>query len=80
MSLLITWRRRHVPASGAKVRPVRRTFWISVATLTVKASTRRLGNERDTWPQLTGSLTMSATTPSMPLKSALDNDVKLTSS
>ena len=31
MSLLITWRIRHVPASGAKVRPVRRAFWISLA-------------------------------------------------
>ena len=71
---------RQVPASGAKVRPVHLTFWISVATLTVKASTRRLGSESDTWPQLTGSLTMPATTPSMPLKSALDSDVRLTSS
>ena len=31
MSLLITWRIRHVPPSGANVRPVRRTFWISLA-------------------------------------------------
>ncbi len=48
MSLLITRRMRHVPASGAKVRPVRRTFWISLATATVKASTRRLGRLTDT--------------------------------
>ena len=31
MSLLITWRIRQVPASGAKVRPVRRAFWIWAA-------------------------------------------------
>ena len=48
MSLLITWRIRHVPPSGAKVRPVRRTFWISAARPTVKASTRRLGRLTDT--------------------------------
>ena len=76
----MTWRRRHVPASGAKVRPVRRTFWISLATPTVKASTRRLGRLSETWPQLAGSLMMSATRPSMPLKSALDSEVRLTSS
>ena len=43
MSLLMTCRIRHVPASGAKVRPVRRAFWIWAAIPTVKASTRRLG-------------------------------------
>ena len=50
ISLLITWRMRHVPASGAKVRPVRRTFWISVATPTVNASTRSDGSDRLTQP------------------------------
>ena len=43
ISLLITVRIRHVPPSGAKVRPVRRTFWISAAVPTVKASTRSDG-------------------------------------
>ena len=37
------WRMRQVPASGAKVRPVRRAFWICAAMPTVNASTRRLG-------------------------------------
>ena len=45
MSLLITWRIRHVPPSGANVSPVRRTFWISLAMPTVNASTRREGND-----------------------------------
>ena len=49
ISLLITWRIRQVPASGANVSPVRRTFWISLAMPTVKASTRRLGRLTDTW-------------------------------
>ena len=71
---------RHVPPSGANVRPVRRTFWISVARPTVNASTRRLGSDNDTWLQLAGSLMMSATTRSIPLKSALDNEVRVTSS
>ena len=50
MSLLMTWRMRQVPASGAKVRPVRRAFWISAAMPTVKASTRSDGSDTDTWP------------------------------
>ena len=66
MSLLITCRIRQVPPSGANVRPVRRTFWISVATPTVKASTRRLGRLTETWPEHIGSLMMSPTTDSMP--------------
>ncbi len=80
MSLLITWRMRHVPASGAKVRPVRRAFCSSAAMPTVKASTRRLGSDTDTWFVRVGSLTVSATTRSMPLKSAVDSDVRATSS
>ncbi len=48
MSLLMTCRIRHVPPSGANVSPVRRTFWISAASPTVKASTRRLGRLTDT--------------------------------
>ena len=54
MSLLMTWRIRQVPASGAKVRPVRRAFWIWAAMPTVKASTRRLGSDTDTWPAVVG--------------------------
>ncbi len=76
MSLLITWRIRHVPASGANVRPVRRADWMLAATSTVNASTRRLGSEIDTWPQLTGSSIVSATTLSMPLKSAVESEVE----
>ena len=48
--MLITWRSRHEPASGANVSPVRRTFWISVAIFTLNASTRRLGSETLTLP------------------------------
>ena len=55
MSLLITCRIRQVPASGAKVSPVRRAFWIWAAIPTVKASTRRLGRLTDTLPQPTES-------------------------
>ena len=44
----MTWRIRQVPASGANVRPVRRTFWIWLAMPTVKASTRRLGRLTET--------------------------------
>ena len=80
MSLLMTWRMRQVPASGAKVRPVRRAFWIWPAMPTVKASTRRLGRLTDTWPQLAGSSTMPCTTLSMPEKSAVDRQVSATSS
>ena len=76
----MTWRMRHVPASGAKVRPVRRAFWSSAAMPTVKASTRRLGSDTDTWLVRVGSLTVSATTRSMPEKSAVDSEVRATSS
>ena len=48
--MLITCRSRHEPASGANVRPVRRTFWISLAIPTLNASTRRLGSETLTPP------------------------------
>ena len=80
ISLLITWRIRHVPASGAKVRPVRRAFWIWAAMPTVKASTRRLGRLTDTLPQPTESSIAVATTSSMPEKSAVDRLVRATSS
>ena len=43
MSLLITCRIRHVPASGANVRPVRRALDTCAAMPTVKASTRSDG-------------------------------------
>ena len=76
----MTWRMRQVPPSGAKVRPVRRTFWISAAVPTVKASTRRLGRLTDTWPEHAGSLMMAVTVSSMPEKSALDSEVRVTSS
>ena len=81
MSLLMTWRMRHVPASGANVRPVRRAFWISAAMPTVKASTRRLGSDTDDLRcRRVGSSTVSATTFSMPEKSAVDSEVSATSS
>ena len=60
--------------------PVRRTFWISAARPTVKASTRRLGRLTDTWPEHSGSLITVDTTSPMPEKSALDSDVRVTSS
>ena len=66
MSLLITWRIRQVPASGAKVSPVRRAFWSWVAMPTPKASTRRLGRETDTGGPSSVERTMSPTRPSMP--------------
>ncbi len=76
----MTWRMRQVPASGAKVSPVRRAFWIWAATPTVKASTRRLGRLTDTLPQPTESSMASATTSSMPEKSAVERLVRATSS
>ena len=76
----MTWRSRHVPASGANVRPVRRTRWISLAIPTVNASTRSDGSDRLTQPVPSWSRTRSATTPSMPEKSALDSEVSDTSS
>ena len=79
ISLLITVRRRQVPASGAKVRPVRRARWIWVAIPTVKASTRRLGSETEICPHPSSSMA-EATTSSMPLKSAVLNEVSATSS
>ena len=80
MSLLITWRIRHVPPSGANVSPVRRTFWISLAMPTVNASTRSDGSDSPTLPQPCCSLTRPATRPSIPEKSAVDSDVSATSS
>jgi hypothetical protein len=76
----MTWRIRQVPASGANVSPVRRTFCIWLAVPTVNASTRRLGRLTDTCPRHAGSLMMPPTTPSMSEKSALDSEVRLTSS
>ena len=76
----MTWRIRHVPASGAKVRPVRRAAATCAAMPTVKASTRSDGRLTLTLPQPVGSLTVSATTRSMPEKSAVDSEVRLTSS
>ena len=46
---------------------------------TVKASTRRLGSDTETWPQ-SESLTVEATILSMPLKSAVLSEVRATSS
>ena len=66
MSLLMTWRIRHVPPSGAKVSPVRRTRWIWAAVPTVKASTRRLGRLTETWPEHAGSSMIPVTVSSMP--------------
>ena len=43
ISLLITWRSRHEPASGANVSPLRRPLLTSPANPTVKASTRSDG-------------------------------------
>ena len=80
MSLLITWRIRHVPPSGANVSPVRRIFWISLAIPTVNASTRSDGNERPTLPHPCCSFTSPATRPSIPEKSAVDSEVSATSS
>ena len=62
----MTWRMRHVPASGANVRPVRRTFWISPAMPTVKASTRSDGSDTLTCPEHAGSSMMPPTTSLMP--------------
>ena len=72
----MTWRIRQVPPSGAKVRPVRRTFWIWAAVPTVKASTRSEGRLTETRPSWTGSSMMSRTVSSMPEKSAVDSEVK----
>ena len=69
-----------MPASGAKVRPLRRAFCSSAAMPTVKASTRSDGNDTETWPQFAGSSMMPPTTGWMPLKSAVDSDVRATSS
>jgi hypothetical protein len=80
MSLLMIWRIRQVPASGAKVRPVRRARWIWAATPTVKASTRRLGRLTLTLPQPMSSSMAAPTTSSMPEKSAVDRLVRATSS
>ena len=63
MSLLITRRIRHVPPSGANVRPVRRTFWISLAMPTVNASTRSDGSETPTLPHPYCSTRCPATQP-----------------
>ena len=59
---------------------MRRTFWISLAMPTVNASTRKDGNDTPTLPHPIWSFTRSDTRLSIPLKSALDNDVSATSS
>ncbi len=71
---------RQVPPSGAKVKPVRRTFWICAAVPTVKASTRSEGRLTETRPPFSGSSTMSRTVPSIPEKSAVESEVSATSS
>lgn len=47
--LLITSRRRWVPASGAKVRPLLRTFWMFSIRSRLKLSARSDGRARFTW-------------------------------
>ena len=81
MSLLMTWRMRHVPASGANVRPVRRAFWICAAMPTVKASTRRLGSDTDTWLRVGRVVDgVARRRARCREKSAVDSDVSATSS
>ena len=46
----------------------------------MKASTLRLGRLTDTWPEHSGSLMIDVTVFSIPEKSALDSDVRVTSS
>ena len=79
MSLLITVRKRQVPASGAKVKPLRRPPATLAARPTVKASTRNDGKLTVGAPHAVGSGTIEVMTDSIPLKSAVDNDVRLTS-
>ena len=47
--LLITRRRRSVPASGARVRPVRRTRLIWAMISGVRVSARSDGSDMATW-------------------------------
>ena len=76
----MTQRSRHEPASGAKVSPDRRALATWAATPTVKASTRNDGRLTLVGPHRLVSSTVSATTRSMPEKSAVESDVRLTSS
>ena len=76
----MTRRSRHEPASGANVRPERRALATCAAIPTVKASTRNDGRLTLVGPHRLVSATVSATTRSMPEKSAVDSDVRLTSS
>ena len=83
ISLLITWRSRHEPASGANVSPLRRPLLTWPARPTVKASTRsdgRLTVACSPAAAAAWSARMPPTTDSMSLKSAVDSDVRLTSS
>ncbi len=82
ISLLITWRSRHVPASGANVSPVRRTFWISAAMPDgERVDPQRRAATRDTWPQPVLVVDdVGRRRRSMPEKSAVDSDVSATSS
>ena len=87
ISLLITLRSRHDPASGANVNPLRRAPPVPsfgfpatrAASPTVNASTRSDGRLIDVLPHAVGSLSTPPITSSMPLKSALDSDVRATS-
>ena len=67
MSLLMTWRMRQVPPSGANVSPVRRTFWISVAMPDGEGVDPQAGQATPTPGRShIGSLMMPPTTSSMP--------------
>ena len=84
ISLLITWRNRHDPASGANVSPLRRPLLTWPARPTVKASTRSDGrltvSEQPGLHRPRGRSRMPPTTDSMSLMSAVDSDVSATSS
>ena len=79
MSLLMTVRSRQVPASGAKVNPLRRPPATLAARPTVNASTRNDGRLTVGAPHAVGSGTIDEMTDSIPLKSAVDSEVRLTS-
>ena len=83
ISLLITERSRHEPASGANVSPLRRPLLTCPASPTVNASTRsdgRLTVVGQPGGRRSRSASTSPTTDSMSLKSAVDSEVRLTSS
>ena len=81
ISLLMTWRIRHVPRLGGE----REAGAPGLLELGGDADGEGVDPQAragytDTWPQPTGSSTMSPTTSSMPEKSAVDSDVSATSS